>query len=78
MFDKFLARKMLNKIWKEIAKAFESCTEEPVRRELQRALNDIAFFPDILHLDDIEIIDINRNQPQLNKGGKEEWELRRS
>lgn len=77
MIDKVLARRMLNKIWKEVTEAFKTSTEYNVRRKLQRALNDLNFMPDILHLEDLEVIDIS-NKPQLNKGGKEEWELRRS
>lgn len=77
MIDKVLARRVLNKIWKEVTEAFKASTEDDVRRELQRALNDLNFMPDILHLEDLEVIDIS-NKPQLNKGGKEEWELRRS
>lgn len=77
MIDKVLARRVLNKIWKEVTEAFKASTEDDVRRELQRALNDLNFMPDILHLEDLEVIDIS-NKPQLNKGGKEKWELRRS
>lgn len=77
MFDKVLARRVLNKIWKEVMEAFKISIEPEVVRQLQRALNDLDFMSDILHLDDIEVIDIS-NKPQLNKGGKEEWELHRS
>lgn len=77
MFDKVLARRVLNKIWKEVMEAFKVSIEPEVVRQLQRALNDLDFMADILHLEDLEVIDIS-NKPQLNKGGKEEWELRRS
>ena len=77
MIDKVLARRILNKIWKEVTEAFKISSDPEVRRELQRAINDLDFMPDILHLEDLEVIDIS-NKPQLNKGGKEEWELRRS
>lgn len=77
MFDKVLARRVLNKIWKEVMEAFKVSTDPDVRLQLQRAINDLNFMPDILHLEDLEVIDIS-NKPQLNKGGKEEWELRRS
>ena len=76
MFDAALARKILNKIGKELVNAM-STAEGDTRNEIQRALNDITFMYDILHLDDIEVIDISK-QPTLNKGGKEEWELHRS
>lgn len=77
MLDKVLARRVLNKIWKEVMEAFKISIEPEVVRQLQRALNDLDFMSDILHLDDIEVIDISK-QPTLNKGGKEEWELHRS
>lgn len=77
MFDKVLARRVLNKIWKEVMEAFKVSIEPEVVRQLQRALNDLDFMADILHLEDLEVIDIS-NKPQLNRGGKEEWELRRS
>lgn len=77
MFDKILARRVLNKIWKEVMEAFKVCPDPEVRQQLQRAINDLNFMPDILHLEDLEVIDISK-QPTLNKGGKEEWELRRS
>lgn len=71
MFDKVLARRVLNKIWKEVTEAFSISTEEDVRRKLQRALNDLNFMPDILHLDEIEVIDISKQPTKLNKGGEE-------
>lgn len=77
MFDKVLARRILNKIWKEVMEGFKVSTDPEVVRPLQRALNDLDFMADILHLEDLEVIDISK-QPTLNKGGKEEWELRRS
>lgn len=58
MFDKFLARKILNKMGKEIASAASTMDLSEVRTELQRALNDLTFMYDILHLDDIQMIDI--------------------
>lgn len=60
MFDKFLARKMLNKIGKEIVNARTTMDLNVVSSELQKALNDITFMYDILHLDDIQIIDISK------------------
>lgn len=77
MFDKVLARRVLNKLGKELVNAFTLATDQEQREQLQRAINDLTFMYDILHLDDIEVIDISK-QPTLNKGGKEEWELHRS
>ena len=60
MIDKVLARKILNKIWKEVTEAFKISSDPEVRRELQRAINDLDFMPDILHLEDLEVIDISK------------------
>lgn len=60
MIDKVLARRVLNKIWKEVMEAFKISIEPEVVRQLQRALNDLDFMTDILHLDDIEVIDISK------------------
>lgn len=60
MFDKVLARRVLNKIWKEVMEAFKISSDPEVRRELQRAINDLDFMPDILHLEDLEVIDISK------------------
>lgn len=59
MFDAILARKILNKIGKELVNAMQTAEGE-TRNEIQRALNDITFMYDILHLDDIEVIDISK------------------
>lgn len=71
LFDKVLARRMLNKIWKEVMEGFKVSTEPEVVRQLQRALNDLDFMADILHLDEIEVIDISKKTHKLNKGEKE-------
>lgn len=59
MFDATLARKILNKIGKELVNAMTTAEGE-TRNEIQRALNDITFMYDILHLDEIEVIDISK------------------
>lgn len=59
MFDTALARKILNKIGKELVNAM-STAEDGTRNEIQRALNDVTFMYDILHLDEIEIVDISK------------------
>lgn len=64
MFDKFLARKILNKLGKEITSAASTMDLSEVRKELQRALNDLTFMYDILHLDEIQMIDISK--PKTN------------
>lgn len=71
-YDPTLARRFINKMGKEIITAFSKSEQQEVRDELQRALNDLTFFVDILHLEEeIQMIDINANPKyQLNKGGK--------
>lgn len=64
MFDKFLARKILNKLGKEITSAASTMDLSEVRTQLQRALNDLTFMYDILHLDEIQMIDIGK--PKTN------------
>ena len=64
MFDKFLVRKILNKLGKEITSAASTMDLSEVRTQLQRALNDLTFMYDILHLDEIQMIDIGK--PKTN------------
>ena len=60
MFDKVLARRVLNKLGKELVNAFTKSADQEQREQLQRAINDLTFMYDILHLDDIEVIDISK------------------
>ena len=67
MFDKDLARRFLLKINKEVVNAFILSDDDRQRNELQRAINDITFMYDILHLNDnIQVIDIS-NSNQTNE-----------
>ena len=67
MFDKDLARRFLLKINKEVVNAFILSDDDRQRNELQRAINDITFMYDILHLNDnIQVIDIS-NSNQINE-----------
>jgi hypothetical protein len=50
---------MLNKIGKELVNAMQTAEGE-ARNEIQRALNDVTFMYDVLHLDEIEVIDISK------------------
>lgn len=60
MFDKDLARRFLVKINKEVFNAFALSDDPRQRADLQKAINDITFMYDILHLnDDIQVIDIS-------------------
>lgn len=59
MYDKDLARRFLVKINKEVVNAFVLAENNDQRAELQKAINDITFMYDILHLnDDLKMIDI--------------------
>ena len=60
MFDKVLARRVLNKLGKELVNAFTKATDQEQREQLQKAINDLTFMYDILHLDEIEVIDISK------------------
>lgn len=60
MIDLSLARRMLNKIGKELVNAMNATSGETQNNEIQRALNDITFMYDILHLDEIEVMDISK------------------
>lgn len=61
MFDKDLARRFLLKINKEVVNAFILSDDDRQRNEIQRAINDITFMYDILHLNNIEVIDIRNS-----------------
>lgn len=69
MFDKVLARRVLNKIGKELVNAMQTAEGE-TRNEIQRAFNDVTFMYDILHLDDIEVIDISKQPTNQTKEEK--------
>lgn len=59
MFDKDLARRFLNKIGKEIVTAQSNSDPKVVDDALNKALSEIIFMYDILHInDDIEVINI--------------------
>lgn len=60
MIDKVLARRVLNKLGKELVNAFTMAADQEQREQLQKAINDLTFIYDILHLDDIEVIDISK------------------
>lgn len=57
--DANLARKILNRINKELVAAMISCRDSETRTILQKALNDMTFIYDVLHLDEVEVINID-------------------
>lgn len=63
MIDLSLARRVLNKAGKELSKALADTVLSPDAAVLvQKALDDVTFMYDILHLDELEAIDIRRNK----------------
>lgn len=72
MIDLTLARRVLNKAGKELSKALADTVLSPDAAALvQKALDDVTFMYDILHLDEVDAIDIRKSIDKLNKGGKE-------
>lgn len=60
MYDRILARRILNKANKELVAGMSQCTDTFVRECIQKAFNDLTFMYDILHLDEeLKMIDIN-------------------
>lgn len=72
MIDLSLARRVLNKAGKELTKALsETVLSDDAAVLVQKALDDVTFMYDILHLDEVDVIDIRKTIDKLNKGGKE-------
>ena len=70
MIDLSLARRVLNKAGKELSKTLADTVISPDAAVLiQKALDDVTFMFDILHLDEIDAIDIRKSIDKLNKGG---------
>lgn len=70
MIDLSLARRVLNKAGKELSKTLADTVISPDAAVLiQKALDDVTFMFDILHLDEIDAIDIRKDQTN-NKGGQ--------
>lgn len=59
MIDKYLARRILNKLGKHLVAAFSAAADPEQREQLQKALNDLTFMYDVLHLDEADVININ-------------------
>lgn len=61
MIDLSLARRVLNKAGKELSKALaDTVLSDDAAVLVQKALDDITFMYDILHLDEIDVIDIRK------------------
>ena len=59
--DSKLALKVLNNANKAVVAAMVSCKDQETRDHIQRAINNLTFLYDVLHLDEIEVININNN-----------------
>lgn len=60
-YDKILAERVIIKIGKELTAAMNEEDPEELKKQLQRALNDLTFLPDVLHFyDNIDVINPNR------------------
>ena len=63
MIDLSLARRVLNKAGKELTKALaDTVLSEDATVLVQKALDDVNIMYDILHLDEIDAIDIRKTQ----------------
>ena len=58
--DGNLAMRVLNKANKSLVAAMCSCRDDETRGHIQMAINTLTFMYDVLHLDEIELIDINK------------------
>lgn len=62
MIDHGLAIRYLNRIGRNLVDGMSKCEDPEVRKYFQEALNNLSFTYDILHLNEIEIIDIKQKQ----------------
>ena len=62
MIDHGLAIRYLNRIGRNLVDGMSKTDDPEVRKYFQEALNNLSFTYDILHLNEIEIIDINKKQ----------------
>lgn len=56
MIDKWLARRVLNKVQKDLLKAQEAGTDEAMSY-VMKAYSELDLMYDILHLDEVDIIE---------------------
>ena len=61
MIDLSLARRVLNKAGKELSEALaDTVLSDDAAALVKKALDDVTFMYDILHLDEIDAIDIRK------------------
>ena len=62
MIDTGLAVRYLNRVGRDMVDGMSKCDDPELRRYFQETLNNVAFLFDILHLNELELIDIKQKQ----------------
>lgn len=62
MIDHGLAIRYLNRIGRNLVDGMSKSDDPEVRKYFQEALNNLSFTYDILHLNEVELIDIKQKQ----------------
>lgn len=78
MIDLYLARKHMAKLGRALIEAYTSRDPEVVDKNLQTAINEQAFIIDILHLDEIQALDITPSKPNSDQKEVKTWDLQES
>lgn len=60
MIDTGLAVRYLNRVGRDMVDGMSKCDDPELRRYFQETLNNVAFLFDILHLNELELIDIKQ------------------
>lgn len=60
MIDTGLAIRYLNRTGRDLVDGMSKTNDPEVRKYFQEALNNISFIYDILHLNEVEVIDIKQ------------------
>ena len=72
MIDLILARRVLVKTGRELTQVLaDEHLSTDAHVLIKKALDDVTLMFDILHLEEIEVMDISKKTHKLNKGGKE-------
>lgn len=61
MIDHGLAVRYINRVARDLVDGMSKCNDPETRRYFQEALNNVTFLYDILHLNELEIIDIKKH-----------------
>lgn len=78
MIDLYLARKHMAKLGRALIEAYTSRDDEVINKALQTAINEQTFLIDILHLDEIQALDITPSKPNSNQKEVNLWDLQES